>query len=321
MNPTLLLLIGIIIVIGIVIVVAGVVTIRSRRSLVDERLGQIFEEPSKPVKQQGEKKSILTEWIGSQVERTSFGERIKKELAQADLKLKPGEYVALLIIASGFLGFIGYYFGGGIIAGLVGVIVGPFLPRMYVSSQKKNRVSKFNDQLPDMLSLMVNGLRAGYSPMQAMEAVSKELPVPICDEFRRVVREMQLGLPMGDALDNLLRRIPSEDLDFIITAMNVQREVGGDLSEILDIIAFTIRERIRIKREIETLVAQVLYSGRILSLLPIALSLFLWFANRSYMEQFFLPQNRLCGIPILITGGLMIVAGYFAMGKVADIEL
>lgn len=91
---------------------------------------------------------------------------------------------------------------------------------------------------------MVNGLRAGYSTMQAMEAISKEMPSPINDEFRRVVQEMQIGIPMETALDNLLRRIPSPDLDFVITAINVQREVGGNLSEILDNISFTIREHI-----------------------------------------------------------------------------
>ena len=321
MSPALIILLSIGGLVGVLFLVAGLITVRSQRSLVDERLGQIFDEGVVKQEKSKQQSTPLTDWIGSRVERTSFGDGIKKQLAQADLKLKPGEYVALIIIASGFLGFIGYYFGGGIIAALIGAGLGPFLPRMYVNQQKKNRLQRFNEQLPDMLSLMVNGLRAGYSPMQAMDAVGRELPSPISDEFKRVVREMQLGLSMGQALDNLYRRIPSEDLDFIITAMNIQREVGGDLSEILDIIAFTIRERIRIKREIETLVAQVLYSGRILAIMPIALSAFLWFANRSYMETFILPQNRLCGIPILITGALMVLAGYFAMTKVADIEL
>ena len=119
---------------------------------------------------------------------------------------------------------------------------------------------EFNDQLADMLNLMVNGLRAGYSTMQAMEAVSKELPAPICDEFRRVVQEMQLGVPMEHALDNLLRRIPSDDLDLVVTAINVQREVGGNLAEILDTISYTIRERVRIKGEIATLTAQGMLS-------------------------------------------------------------
>jgi hypothetical protein len=119
-----------------------------------------------------------------------------------------------------------------------------------------------------MLNLMVNGLRAGYSTMQAMESISKELPPPVCDEFRRVVQEMQIGIPMETALDNLLRRIPSPDLDFVVTAINVQREVGGNLSEILDSISFTIRERVRIKGEIRVLTSQVRASGTVLSLIP-----------------------------------------------------
>ena len=103
------------------------------------------------------------------------------------------------------------YFAGGrlILSAFIGAVIGAFLPGLYVRSQKGKRLVRFNDQLPDMLNLVVNGLRAGYSTMQAMEAVSKELPAPICDEFKRVVQEMQLGIPMEKALDNLLRRIPS----------------------------------------------------------------------------------------------------------------
>jgi tight adherence protein B len=168
---------------------------------------------------------------------------------------------------------------------------------------------------------MTNGLRAGYSTMQAMEAVSKELPPPISDEFRRVVQEMQLGLPMDKALDNLIRRIPSDDLDFVITAINVQREVGGPLAEILDTISFTIRERIRIKGEIRVLTAQVVMSGRILSGVPFAVFILLWFINQKYMGQFFEPQNLLCGGGALAAGVVMIAIGYVVMMKIADIEV
>ena len=153
--------------------------------------------------------------------------------------------------------------------GLGGGAIGLFLPRFYVKNQQSRRLVRFNEQLGDMLNLMVNGLRAGYSTMQAMEAVSKELPPPICDEFRRVVQEMQLGVPMQISLDNLLRRIPSEDLDLVVTAINVQREVGGNLAEILDTISYTIRERVRIKGEIRVLTTQVMYSGRFLAMMPV----------------------------------------------------
>jgi tight adherence protein B len=151
--------------------------------------------------------------------------------------------------------------------------------------------------------------------------VSREMPAPIADEFRRVVQEMQLGVPMERALDNLLRRIPSDDLDLTVAAMNVQREVGGNLAEILDTISYTIRERVRIKGEVRVMTSQVVYSSRFLSSLPILIGLALWFLNRPYMMMFFKPDTRLIGIPALIFGGLMIASGYFVMRKISAIEV
>ena len=181
-------------------------------------------------------------------------------------------------------------------------------------------MNKFNDQLSDMLNLMVNGLRAGYSTMQAMEAVSRELPTPISDEFHRVVQEMQIGIPMEKALDNLLRRIPSDDLDFVITAINVQREVGGNLSEILDTISFTIRERVRIKGEIRVMTAQVRTSGMVLSMIPVFLTIALWFVSPEYISSFF-DRGPFCGWLAVGTVVGMIALGYFVMMKIADIEV
>jgi tight adherence protein B len=195
------------------------------------------------------------------------------------------------------------------------------IPRMYVRRQQGKRLRNFDNQLGDMLNLMVNGLRAGYSAMQAMESVAKEMPVPISDEFRRVVQEMQLGINMETALDNLLRRIPSGDLDLVITAMNVQREVGGNLVEILDTISYTIRERVRVKGEIRVLTSQVMISGKFLSMMPLFIAGALWLLNKPYMMQFFNPATRLPGIAALIVAALMIAAGYFTMTKIADIEV
>jgi tight adherence protein B len=191
---------------------------------------------------------------------------------------------------------------------------------MYVKSQQKKRLQRFNDQLADMLNLMVNGLRAGYSTMQALEAISKELPPPICDEFRRVVLEMQIGIPMETALDNLLRRIPSEDLDFVITAINVQREVGGNLSEILDNISFTIRERVRIKGEVRVLTSQVRTSGTVLSLIPFFLVMVLWFLNPEYLMSVTSGGPYITAAIICVVLGL-IFSSYFIMMKIADIEV
>jgi tight adherence protein B len=220
------------------------------------------------------------------------------------------------------LGGLAWLLGGrSPISAVIGIIVGLIIPRIYVNRQKTQRLNRFSDQLPDMLNLMVNGLRAGYSTVQAMEAVSKELPPPISVEFRRVVQEMQLGIPMEKALDNLYRRISSDDLDLIIAAVNVQREVGGNLAEILDTISYTIRERVRIKGEIRVLTAQVMYSGRFLSLLPFILVMILWFLNRDYMMKFFEPGSLTCGLIMLGVAGAMVGLGYFMMTRIANIEV
>ncbi len=305
----------------LLLVVGIVVSVTSERSLVEQRLGRYLEEEAvMEASSKGEKSSPVGDWLNGRLEKSNYGGGIARELARADIKLKAAEFVALMIIVAIGVGVISWY-AGGLIFGLIGLLVGLNLPRIYVRRQQGKRLQHFDEQLADMLNLMVNGLRAGYSTMQAMEAVSREMPPPISDEFRRVVQEMQLGLPMEKALDNFLRRIPSDDLDLVIAAINVQREVGGNLAEILDIISFTIRERVRIKGEIKVLTSQVIYSGRFLASMPLLISGALWLLNRPYMMEFFNPETRIVGLIALGIGGSMIVAGYFVMTKIATIDV
>lgn len=308
-------------VIALVLLVVGiVVSATGDKTSMDDRLNKYLEEDKKTDTK--ESKGVLTDWVNKRVEKSTFGDRISRELARADLKFKPGEYIALYVIAIMGGALIAFLLGGRLLlSAFIGGGIGALLPRMYVKSQQSKRLTRFNDQLPDMLNLTVNGLRAGFSTLQAMEAVSKELPAPICDEFRRVVQEMQLGIPMEKALDNLLRRIPSQDLDFLVTAINVQREVGGNLAEIMDVISYTIRERVRIKGDIRALTAQAIYSGRALALMPIGLLCILWFLNRSYVMEFFNKDNILCGGIALGSAGVLITVGYFVMTRIANIEV
>jgi len=322
MSPIILLGGGVLLL--ILLIIGAVVAVTSERSLVEERLGRYLED-EKPAADQTSGRSIVTEWLNRRVTSSTRGDRIARELARADLKLKVVEYYALVFMSTIVTGFAAWLLQPIWISGVIGAIIGFFIPRFYVKRQQTVRLNKFNDQLSDMLNLMVNGLRAGYSTMQAMEAVSRELPSPISDEFRRLVQEMQIGISMEKGLDNLLRRIPSDDLDFVITAINVQREVGGNLSEILDTISFTIRERVRIKGEIRVMTASVRTSGAVLSLIPVFLSLALWFVSPEYIGTFFdesanLPQP-LCGIIAVVTIVTMIASGYFVMMKIADIEV
>jgi tight adherence protein B len=318
MNPLFLIIGGVIIL--VLLIIGVIVTVTSERSLVEERLGRYLEDDKSQEGDRDGGRSIATEWLNRRVASSSMGDRVARELARADLKFKVAEYFALVFMSTFVTALIAYLIQPFVASAVIGGVIGFFLPRFYVKRQQGVRLIKFNEQLSDMLNLMVNGLRAGYSTMQALEAVSRELPSPISDEFRRVVQEMQIGIPMEKSLENLLRRIPSDDLDFVVTAINVQREVGGNLSEILDTISFTIRERVRIKGEIRVMTANVRTSGAVLSLIPVFLSLALWFVSPEYIGSFF-DRGPLCGwLAIgLIVG--MIASGYFVMMKIADIEV
>lgn len=311
----------------VLLIIGAVATVLNERSLVEERLGRFLDDEKPAANAKEKEDTLVTEWLNRRVARSESGGRIARELARADMKLKVAEYYALIVIAVIGLSTLGYLIQprNGWISALIGGVIGFFAPRFYVKRRQAQRLKQFNSQLSDMLNLMVNGLRAGYSTPQALEAVSREMPSPISDEFRRLVQELQIGIPMEKALDNLLRRIPSEDLDFVVTAINVQREVGGNLSEILDTISFTIRERVRIKGEIGVLTASVRASGTILSLIPVFLTLALWFVSPEYLSNFFdassgLPQP-MCGIIAVVVIITMIVSGYLIMMKIADIEV
>jgi tight adherence protein B len=329
MSPSTILIIG-----GalafVMLVIGLIITATEEHSLVDERLEYLEEEGVAVVS----KKAIIGEWVGKQATRYTWGQSLTRSLARADIKMKTGEFILLTIVLTVLGALVGWFLAGGpgaaangssvliSIPGLIlGGVAGFLAPTLYLRRQQGRRLLKFDNQLADMLSLMVNGLRAGYSTMQAMEAVSRELPAPISDEFRRVVQEMQLGIAMDASLDNLTRRIPSKDLDLVVTAMSVQREVGGNLAEILDTISHTIRERVRVKGEIRVLTSQVMMSGRVLAIMPIGVIILMYFLNRQYMMRFFNPATRMFGIPALIAGGFMIGIGYFVMQKIADIEV
>jgi tight adherence protein B len=310
--------------VALLLLLIGIVSsMGGEKNLVEERLGRYSEEETISTGTESTQAATpMTDWLNKQVEKSSWGDGISKQLAQADVKLKPGEYIATMVIAAFGIGIVAWFLGGqNLLFGLIGGIVGIFLPRLYVNREKNQRLIRFNDQLADMLNLMVNGLRAGYSTLQAMEAVSRELPPPISDEFRRVVQEMQLGVPMDRSLDNLIRRIPSDDLDLVVTAINVQREVGGNLVEILDTISYTIRERVRIKGEIRVLSAQAMYSGRFLSLLPLIVFGIIYLLSPSYMLALFTPDAGICGYIAIGLAAILIVSGYFVMMKIGEIEV
>ena len=324
MNPAIFLWIGG----GLVAVVIrpGVfLTISGQRSAEEARL-EAFAERGVPIDEKvSTRESIISEWLTKKVAKTSWSEKISKDLVQADIKLKPGEYLLVIIASVLVVAVLGYFLGSkSILLAVGGAFLGFLLPGIYLRSQKNRRLIKFNNQLSDMLSLMVNGLRAGYSTLQAMEAVAREMPTPISEEFRRVVQEVSLGVSTEKALDNLLRRIPSEDLDLVITAIKVQREVGGNLAEILDTISHTIRERVRIKGEIRVLTAQMKFSAQFLALLPAFVFVAILVINREYLLILIDPEANTpfpCGYIAIVAAVLLSIIGYIVMNRFSKIEV
>jgi tight adherence protein B len=310
---------------GLLVIVVGLVaSMRGGEAVVQERLGRYAEagydvSVGAEAPEDRERYSPLADGLERALEGRSFAANIQTQLARADLKLTVSEYLALQVILV-IGGFAGAYilFGGGVLLAAAGAVIGFFAPRIYVRIRQGRRLNQFNDQLGDAINQMSNGLRAGYSVLQAMDSVATELPEPISVEFRRVVQEMQLGLSMEHALNNMLRRIDSDDLDLMITAININREVGGNLADILDVIGFTIRERVRIKGEVRTLTAQGRASAYVITFLPIGLTLLLLVMNRDYIMKLF---SSYCGWAMVGVGVILIGSGAFALTKITNIEV
>lgn len=314
--------IGLIIgVVAILLLGLGIVSALRSSSSVEQRLQTYAGAGEVQVEEKKEKKrsTPIADSLNRALEGRKVSENLSTQLARADLKLTVGEFLLLQVLAALAAGAAGYLLSGTLVLGIFAVVLGWFAPRWFMSYRQGARLRAFNDQLGDALNLMVNGLRSGYSVMQAMEAVSREMPPPLAAEFSRVVQEVQIGLPLDQALANMLRRIRSDDLDLVVTAINVQREVGGNLAEILDVISFTIRERVRIKGDIRTLTAQGRYSGYVISLLPICLALLLFVINKPYVSQLF--TSGWCGWAMVVCGLLMIGTGFIAIQKIVTIEV
>ncbi len=310
-------------VVAVVVIIIGVFNVRSERDLVEERLGR-FEQMPFEFEEEPEEKEEQTralDAIDKAIARRPFAQRWRTQLARADIKLTVAEYAALHVIAPMVFFGAAYFilFRGDLIMSLVAGFIGFFAPRFWVSRATSKRLLRFEQQLPDTLGLWVNALRSGFSVMQAMEAISRDAPEPTSTEFKRVVQEVQLGIDVEDALEHLLSRVESEDLDLVITAVNIQREVGGNLSEILETIGHTIRERIKLKGEIRVLTSQGRYTGYLISFLPIAVALFLSVIQPGFMNPMF--ENRLCGWPMLGLGLALIGMGMAAIQKIVNIEI
>ena len=285
----------------------------SPRSSMERRLGRVIGESTgmEPailnVEGLRRRRNSNIPLIGAFVEGKSWTGETALALERGDIKLTVSEYVALRLFMAFFgaiVPFLLFHGIAGIIGGLVGAVLGFLLPAFWISRAQKKRISKIDAQLPDMLTMLANSLKAGFGLMQSLDLVSKEMGHPIATEIKRTLQDINVGASTEDALANLATRSGSTDLDIVITAMLIQQSTGGNLAEILDNVAHTMRERIRIRGEIKTLTTQGVMTGFIIGGMPIFIAAIVSALNPTYMN------------PLLTT-----TPGYIMLGGAVMLEL
>lgn len=249
--------------------------------------------------------------------RLQQGRRIELLMQQADWPIRGTEFEAILLLWGGLVGLITFLVtlkGAMFFAGaLAGILMGLALLGLRIRRRRK----KFTNQLGDMLTMVANALRAGFSFMQAFELISREMDAPMGREVQLVVNEVNLGNTLESALDNMQRRVASPDFELVVTAVLIQRQVGGDLASILDTISETIAERVRMRREVMALTAQGRLSGIVVAVIPVALGLFLEIVNPGYLNP--LLETDL-GRMFIIGAIIMDMIGFLVIKRIVDIR-
>jgi tight adherence protein B len=265
-------------------------------------------------------------WIPSSVssfgqrfaERQGFSDRLDAQLEAAGLGMRSGEFVIGTVVAAVLGALVGAALLGSPLMALgVGALCagGPWFALKF---SLKRRAEKLREQLPDVLTIMASSLRAGHSFMQALDTVAKEVAAPANGEFQRVVAEVRLGRPAEDSLGALAERVGSPDFKWAVLAVNIQREVGGNLAEILDTVADTLRERATLRRQISVLTAEGRLSAWVLGLMPFGIMAYMLLGSRAYISVLF---TTAIGIGLLIVGGLFLLTGMLWMRKIVDIDV
>lgn len=249
---------------------------------------------------------------------TGFNAGLDERLEQAGMPILAGEFVALTVLCGVIGAIVSAIFLTNIIFILLIAALAAFIPYVWMQRSHRKRQNLLVDQLADTLSILASSLRAGYSFLQALDTVSKEIGEPSAGEFQRVVAEIRLGRPIDDALTAMAARVNSDDLKWAVIAINVQRQVGGNLAEVLDIVANTVRERAYIRRQVNVLSAEGRLSVAILACLPFGILLYISIVNPDYIEPLF---TTLAGNILLVFGGLWMALGIFIMTRIVKIDV
>jgi tight adherence protein B len=274
----------------------------------------------------GKKQDKETSWIPAGmaeagdrlVQSGGFSARLETMLEQAQFPMKAGEFAALTVLCAIAGGILGALLLGNIIFVLMIAIVASLIPYAWLVRSRKKRQKSMAEQLPDVLSILASSLRAGHSFLQALDQVASEIKDPSATEFHRVVSEIRLGRSIDDAMVEMADRVGSEDMRWAVMAVNIQRQVGGNLAEVLDIVANTVRERAYVQRQVRVLSAEGRLSIGILSALPFGIFIYLALMNPEYVNPLF---TTMIGRVLLLVGGILMGLGIFVMTRIVRIDV
>lgn len=257
-------------------------------------------------------------WMEPLVARLPHTRDLQHLLEQADVTWRVGTFFLLTIGAAVAMGMAGYVVGRLWFVGIAAAGFGASLPYIYVRRRKTKRLEAFEEFFPEAIDLLGRAIRAGHAFSTGLQMVGEESPEPLAGEFRRVFEEQKFGLAIEDSLLALADRIDLVDMRIFVTALMVQREVGGNLAEILDKISYTIRERFTIQRQVRVYTAQGRFTGYLLAVLPIGVGFLIWMLNHEYMMILFRePTGRL----MISLAALLQIMGFFVIRKIIHIEV
>ena len=239
-------------------------------------------------------------------------------MQKAGIPLLGTEFLVLVVFSMAVAFVVGYFVSLQLLVGVLVAVGVAMAEWIYVLIRIDRRESAFTNQLGDCLTMVANAMRAGFSFLQAMDLISKEMEPPISDEFRHVMRDINLGASLERALEDMDRRVNSPDYSLVVTAVLIQQQVGGDLAHILDTISETIQDRIRMRREVKTLTAQGRMSGWVLVALPLFTGLLINFISPGYMEPLLKEKAGQIAICLAI---VMDIIGYLVIQKIVNIDV
>jgi tight adherence protein B len=272
----------------------------------------------KPIEIAVRAKTRLSDRISAMVENRGFSDTLERLIIHAGADVTVGQIVLASVGIAALLGVgVDHFIGLTAVALPVGA-AGAFAPTLFLMFLRGKRVSKFNEALPDAIDLMSRALRAGHSLTSSIEVIAVQSPQPLGAEFALCFQQQKFGVPFREAILAVGERVPSDDLQFFITAMLVQKETGGDLTDILDRTTRLIRERLRIQGEIMTHTAQGRLTGWILSLMPIGMLLLLNLITPGYSDLLF---HHPLGQKLLMVSGVMIMIGAYIISRIVDIQV